>query len=216
MSRTLFPLIASILLLYGCATVKPPAPYGPCPTPAQLRWQRMETNMFCHFGPNTFSGLEWGEGTEPEDIFNPTALDCRQWAATAKAAGMKGVILTAKHHDGFCLWPNPASTHTVAYSQWRNGQGDVLRDLSQACREAGVKMGVYISPWDRNAPDYGTPAYNAITRHSAKPCIMHSATTATSSSSGLTEPTVKARPGANSSMIGHSSMPPLPSSSPRL
>ena len=164
MSRTLFPLIASILLLYGCATVKPPAPYGPCPTPAQLRWQRMETNMFCHFGPNTFSGLEWGEGTEPEDIFNPTALDCRQWAATAKAAGMKGVILTAKHHDGFCLWPNPASTHTVAHSQWRNGQGDVLRDLSQACREAGVKMGVYISPWDRNAPDYGTPAYNETFR----------------------------------------------------
>ena len=124
----------------------------------------METNMFCHFGPNTFSGLEWGEGTEPEDIFNPTALDCRQWAATAKAAGMKGVILTAKHHDGFCLWPNPASTHTVAHSQWRNGQGDVLRDLSQACREAGVKMGVYISPWDRNAPDYGTPAYNETFR----------------------------------------------------
>ena len=124
----------------------------------------METNMFCHFGPNTFSGLEWGEGTEPEDIINPTALDCRQWAATAKAAGMKGVILTAKHHDGFCLWPNPASTHTVAQSQWRNGQGDVLRDLSQACREAGVKMGVYISPWDRNAPDYGTPAYNETFR----------------------------------------------------
>ena len=164
MSRTLFPLIASILLLYGCATVKPPAPYGPCPTPAQLRWQRMETNMFCHFGPNTFSGLEWGEGTEPEDIFNPTALNCSQWVATAQAAGMKGIIITAKHHDGFCLWPNPASTHTVAHSQWRNGQGDVLRDLSQACREAGVKMGIYISPWDRNAPDYGTPAYNETFR----------------------------------------------------
>ena len=120
----------------------------------------METNMFCHFGPNTFSGKEWGEGTEPEDIFNPSALDCRQWVSTAKAAGMRGIILTAKHHDGFCLWPNPASTHTTAQSKWRKGQGDVLRDLSDACREAGLKMGVYISPWDRNAPTYGSPEYN--------------------------------------------------------
>ncbi|MBO7576994.1 MAG: alpha-L-fucosidase [Bacteroidales bacterium] len=164
MSKLFYPIIAFILLLYGCASVKPPSPYGPCPTPQQVRWQRMEMNMFCHFGPNTFSGLEWGEGTEPEDLFNPTALDCHQWAATAKSAGMNGIIVTAKHHDGFCLWPNPVSTHTVAQSKWHNGQGDVLRDLSQACREAGVKMGVYISPWDRNAPDYGTPAYNETFR----------------------------------------------------
>ena len=170
MIRIIIPLIASILLLHGCASVitsggtPPPSPYGPCPTPQQVRWQRMEMNMFCHFGPNTFSGKEWGEGTEPEDIFNPSALDCRQWVSTAKAAGMRGIILTAKHHDGFCLWPNPASTHTVAHSQWRNGLSDVLRDLSQACREAGIKMGVYISPWDRNSPDYGTPAYNETFR----------------------------------------------------
>ena len=161
------------LLMWSCATVKPPAPYGPCPTPEQVSWQRMETNMFCHFGPNTFSGLEWGEGTEPEDIFNPSALDCRQWATTAKAAGMKGIIITAKHHDGFCLWPNPASTHTVAQSKWRNGQGDVLRDLSQSCREAGIKMGVYISPWDRNAPDYGTPAYNETFRKTLHHALSH-------------------------------------------
>lgn len=116
--------------------------------------------MFVHFGPNTFSGMEWGEGTEAEDIFNPTGLDCRQWAATARAAGMKGIIVTAKHHDGFCLWPNPESTHTVAQSSWRGGQGDVLADLSAACREYGLKFGVYISPWDRNDPTYGTREYN--------------------------------------------------------
>jgi len=132
----------------------------PVPTESQLAWQEMEMNMFCHFGPNTFSGAEWGSGSEPEDLFNPTDLDCRQWAATAKAAGFKGIIITAKHHDGFCLWPNPESTHTVAQSSWRGGQGDVLMELSNACREYGLKFGVYISPWDRNDPRYGTPAYN--------------------------------------------------------
>ncbi len=140
----------------------PPAPYGPVPTPAQVAWQRMEMNMFCHFGPNTFTGLEWGEGTEPEDIFNPVALDCDQWVAVAKNAGFQGIILTAKHHDGFCLWPNPQSTHTVRESAWRNGQGDVLRELSDACQKGGVKFGIYISPWDRNAPTYGTSKYNKV------------------------------------------------------
>ena len=140
----------------GCG----PTPYGAVPTPAQLEWQQMEYNMFVHFGPNTFSGLEWGHGTEAEDLFAPTELDCRQWAATAKAAGMKGIIITAKHHDGFCLWPNPESTHTVAQSSWRDGKGDVLAELSAACKEYGLKFGVYISPWDRNDPAYGTPEYN--------------------------------------------------------
>ena len=140
----------------------PPKPYGPLPTAAQVAWQRMEMNMFCHFGPNTFTGLEWGEGTEAEDIFNPTALDCNQWVAVAKDAGFQGVILTAKHHDGFCLWPNPMSTHTVRESAWRNGKGDVLKELSEACKKGGVKFGIYISPWDRNAPTYGTDAYNKV------------------------------------------------------
>lgn len=140
--------------------VAPPKPYGPVPTAAQVAWQQMEMNMFCHFGPNTFTGKEWGDGTEIEDIFNPTALNCDQWAAVAKSAGFKGIIITAKHHDGFCLWPNPVSEHTVAQSSWRNGQGDVLRELSDACHKADLKFGVYISPWDRNAPTYGSPAYN--------------------------------------------------------
>lgn len=142
------------------SSVAPPNPFGPVPTAAQLAWQQMEMNMFCHFGPNTFTGKEWGDGTEIEDIFHPTALNCDQWAAVAKSAGFKGIIITAKHHDGFCLWPNPVSEHTVAQSSWRNGQGDVLRELSDACHKADLKFGVYISPWDRNAPTYGSPAYN--------------------------------------------------------
>ena len=152
--RSLIAIVPALIL--GCK----PRPYGPVPSEAQLRWQEMEYNMFVHFGPNTFTGLKWGQGSETEDIFHPTALDCRQWAATAKAAGMKGIIITAKHHDGFCLWPNPESLHTVARSSWRGGQGDVLKDLSEACREYGLKFGVYISPWDRNDPAYGSPAYN--------------------------------------------------------
>lgn len=140
----------------------PPAPFGPVPTAAQVEWQRMEMNMFCHFGPNTFTGKEWGEGTEVEDVFNPTQLDCHQWTVIAKNAGFKGVIITAKHHDGFCLWPNPVSNHTVKQSSWRNGKGDVLKDLSKACRQEGIKFGIYISPWDRNAPTYGTPEYNQV------------------------------------------------------
>jgi len=151
-------LAAALLLAVSCTE----KPYGPVPSPAQLEWQAMEMNMFCHFGPNTFSGKEWGDGTEAEDLFNPSDLDCRQWAATAKAAGFKGIIITAKHHDGFCLWPSPASRHTVAQSTWRDGQGDVLRELSEACQEYGLKFGVYISPWDRNDPHYGTPAYNQV------------------------------------------------------
>lgn len=161
------------MLLAACSTTKAPVAYGPCPTPAQLAWQRMEWNMFCHFGPNTFSGLEWGEGTEPEDLFNPTDLDCGQWCAVAQAAGMKGVIITAKHHDGFCLWPNPVSTHTVCESSWRQGGGDVLRELSDACRQYGLGFGVYISPWDRNAPDYGTPHYNLTFRQTLEDALSH-------------------------------------------
>ncbi len=152
-------LLLPALSALSCAQGTP-APYGALPTPAQVAWQRMEMNMFVHFGPNTFSGKEWGDGTEPEDMFHPTALDCRQWARTARDAGFRGIILTAKHHDGFCLWPNPESAHTVAQSRWRDGRGDVLRELSDACREYGLKFGIYISPWDRNDPRYGSPAYN--------------------------------------------------------
>jgi alpha-L-fucosidase len=132
------------------------------PTKAQLDWHETEFYIFMHFGPNTFTGKEWGEGNENEKIFNPGQLDCRQWCRLAKQAGAKGIIITAKHHDGFCLWPSKFSAHTVRESDWRNGKGDVLKELSQACREYGLKFGVYLSPWDRNHPDYGTEKYNSV------------------------------------------------------
>ena len=167
MNRWIPALLAACLLMAACEE----KPYGSLPTPDQLAWQDMELTMFCHFGPNTFTGLEWGQGTEPEDIFCPTDLDCRQWVRTAKAAGFKGIILTAKHHDGFCLWPNPASRHTVRESAWRDGKGDVLKELSEACAEEGIRFGIYISPWDRHDPLYGTPEYNEVFRQTLESAL---------------------------------------------
>ncbi len=132
------------------------------PTAHQLTWHQQAFYLFVHFGPNTFTDVEWGDGKENTDIFNPTDLDCRQWCQIAKASGAKGIIITAKHHDGFCLWPSQFSSHTVAQSSWRNGRGDVLKELSNACREFGLSFGVYISPWDRNHPKYGTEEYNDV------------------------------------------------------
>jgi alpha-L-fucosidase len=133
----------------------------PVPTRSQLAWQRDELAMFIHFGVNTFTDREWGDGTESPSVFAPAKLDARQWARAAKAAGFRAMILTAKHHDGFCLWPTATTTHSVAQSAWRDGQGDVVREFTEACRAEGLKAGLYCSPWDRHEASYGTgAAYN--------------------------------------------------------
>ena len=130
------------------------------PSSKQLNWQKLEQTVFFHFGVNTFTGNEWGDGTESPDIFNPKKLNTDQWVKTVKAAGFKLVIITAKHHDGFCLWPTKTTEHSVAHSSWKNGKGDVVAELRKSCDKYGIKFGVYLSPWDRNAKCYGTEAYN--------------------------------------------------------
>ncbi|MBO3699892.1 alpha-L-fucosidase [Roseivirga sp. E12] len=137
----------------------PPAPIGPLPSPQQITWHEMEYYAFVHFNMNTFTDLEWGLGGESPSLFNPSELDTRQWARVAKEAGMKAIILTAKHHDGFCLWPSAFTEHSVKNSPWKDGKGDVIRELAAACKEYGLKMGLYLSPWDRNHSDYGSPEY---------------------------------------------------------
>lgn len=154
-----FPIVFFILV---CMIGRSQQSAGPIPNAKQLSWQNAPFYLFMHFGPNTFTDLEWGKGSEKEEIFNPTEMDCRQWCRIAKAAGATGIIITAKHHDGFCLWPSAYSKHTVAQSKWKDGKGDVLKELSMACREYGLSFGVYLSPWDRNHPAYGTSAYNEV------------------------------------------------------
>lgn len=136
-------------------------PDRPVPSPSQLAWQRDGLALFHHFGVNTFTNREWGDGTEDPAIFNPARFDARQWARAARQAGARAMILTAKHHDGFCLWPTRTTRHSVAASPWRGGNGDVVRDFVNACRDAGLEPGLYLSPWDRNASVYGdSPRYN--------------------------------------------------------
>ena len=133
------------------------------PTKQQLEWQEMELTAFLHFGINTFTGNEWGDGKDSPELFNPTQLDCEQWAKSLKDGGFKMAILTAKHHDGFCLWPTATTEYSVKNSLWKNGKGDVVRELKNACDKYGLKFGVYLSPWDRNAESYGdSPRYNQL------------------------------------------------------
>lgn len=165
MSKAFHFLIAVLLFtLIACQPDPGPAedipPMIVVPSPQQVAYQEQELIGFLHFTVNTFTDREWGDGTEDPSIFNPSEMDIQQWVKTAKDAGMQTLIITAKHHDGFCLWPSEYTDHTVASSPWKNGEGDILQELADACKAAGISMGVYLSPWDRNQPKYGTDEYN--------------------------------------------------------
>ena len=166
-------ILMAMLTIYVNAQTKSTKPCGPLPTENQLHWQDMEMYAFIHYSLNTYTDQEWGFGNEDPKLFNPTHLDCRQWARVCKQAGMKGIIFTAKHHCGFCMWPSAYTEYSVKNSPWKNGKGDVVRELADACREEGLKFAVYLSPWDRNHPEYGRPEYVTYFRNQLRELLTN-------------------------------------------
>ncbi|MBQ5509791.1 MAG: alpha-L-fucosidase [Prevotella sp.] len=166
-------ILMAMLTINVNAQTKSTKPCGPLPTENQLHWQDMEMYAFIHYSLNTYTDQEWGFGNEDPKLFNPTHLDCRQWARVCKQAGMKGIIFTAKHHCGFCMWPSAYTEYSVKNSPWKNGKGDVVRELADACREEGLKFAVYLSPWDRNHPEYGRPEYVTYFRNQLRELLTN-------------------------------------------
>ena len=164
-------MIASVAV--SCHQADIPAPYGPVPNPNQLAWQEMETYAFLHYSLNTYTDEEWGYGNEDPALFNPSCLDAGQWARTCKEAGMKGIIFTAKHHCGFCMWPSAYTEYSVKNSPWKDGHGDVVRELAEACRKEGLKFAVYLSPWDRNHAGYATDEYVTYFRNQLRELLTN-------------------------------------------
>lgn len=168
--------LISTIILYGVALniiAQSKTLCSPVPTENQLRWQEMEMYAFIHYSLNTYTDEEWGYGNEAMELFNPSDLDCRQWARVCKQAGMKGIIFTAKHHCGFCMWPSQYTEYSVKNTPWKNGKGDVVRELADACREEGLKFAVYLSPWDRNHKDYGKPEYVTYFRNQLRELLTN-------------------------------------------
>ena len=149
------------------------SPCGPVPTEDQLWWQDLEMYAFIHYSMNTYTDQEWGFGNEDLQLFNPADLDCRQWARVCKQAGMRGIIFTAKHHCGFCMWPSQYTEYSVKNTPWKQGKGDVVRELADACREEGLKFAVYLSPWDRNHPEYGRKEYVTYFRNQLRELLTN-------------------------------------------
>lgn len=173
--------LRSLLVAGSCALIThlaagaaaPPVPFGPVPTARQLRWHELERYAFIHFGVDTFTDREWGFGDEKPSQFNPTAFDASQIAGAAKAGGMRGLIFVAKHHDGLCLWPTQSTTHNITATPYKNGNGDMVREMADACKQAGLKFGIYVSPWDRNHPEYGKPGYVAAYHQQIRELTSH-------------------------------------------
>ncbi|MEI7980815.1 MAG: alpha-L-fucosidase [Bacteroidota bacterium] len=158
-SNLLLPFFLFSWSIVVCQKVSAPQPYGLLPSERQLAWQKTGFYAILHFTPTTFENKEWGYGDADPSIFNPTSFDANQILSAVKAAGMKGIILVCKHHDGFCLWPTKTTGYNISKSPWKGGKGDMVREFRDACDRAGIKFGAYVSPWDRNNPEYGTKAY---------------------------------------------------------